>query len=182
MGCAIWAYKDWVGDLYPPGSRASDFLRLYGQRFTAVEGNTTFYSVPDAKTVARWATETPSGFQFCLKLPRDVTHTGALDSAIPKAIAFLDRMQPLGDRLGPFFAQLPPSCGPDRFNDLIAFLRSWPGDRAELALEVRHLDWFNPPHADRLNDALARLGMGRVLLDTRPIYDCPDDPQLASER
>ncbi|HZG37976.1 MAG TPA: DUF72 domain-containing protein, partial [Nodosilinea sp.] len=52
-GCAVWAFKDWVGEggFYPKGSKAGDFLRLYCDRMTTVEGNTTFYSMPDAKTI-----------------------------------------------------------------------------------------------------------------------------------
>jgi uncharacterized protein YecE (DUF72 family) len=182
IGCAIWAYKPWVGELYPPGSRAGEFLKLYGQRFTTVEGNTTFYSTPDAATVARWAKEVPEGFQFCPKLPRDITHQGVLAPHIKQTIAFLELMQGLGDRLGPLFAQLPPGYGVELWEDLLVFLQAWPKDAAPLSLEVRHRDWFQEPHATRLNDTLAELGIGRVLLDTRPIYDCPDDPQLASER
>jgi uncharacterized protein YecE (DUF72 family) len=182
IGCAIWAYKDWVGNLYPSGSRSVDFLSLYSQRLTTVEGNTTFYSIPDAKIVARWAAQTPDGFQFCLKLPRSITHQGLLAPMIPEAIAFLNQMKGLGDRLGPLFAQLPPSYSPANWEDLLAFLRSWQSDQAPLALEVRHADWFKEPHASQLNAALQDLGVGRVLLDSRPIYDCPDDPQLYSER
>ncbi|MFM7423787.1 MAG: DUF72 domain-containing protein [Elainella sp.] len=181
LGCAIWAYKDWVGELFPLGSRASQFLALYSRRFTAVEGNTTFYSVPTAATVQRWATETPSGFKFCPKLPRTLTHQGSLTDAIPDTIAFLERMQGLGDRLGPVFAQLPPSYGPNQLNDLAAFLAAVSA-QTTLAVEVRHPGWFRPESAQLLNDLLTDLGVGRVLLDTRPIYHCPDDPQLASER
>jgi uncharacterized protein YecE (DUF72 family) len=90
-------------------------------------------------------------------------------------------MQGLGDRLGILFAQLPPNYGPAEFEDLAAFLQACPTD-VRLAVELRHLDWFQPAHAMRLNQLLTDLGMGRVLLDTRPIYDCPDDPQLTSER
>ena len=43
IGCAIWGYKDWVGDLFPPGSKSGDLLALYSRRLTTVEGNTTFY-------------------------------------------------------------------------------------------------------------------------------------------
>ncbi|HEY9622180.1 MAG TPA: DUF72 domain-containing protein [Crinalium sp.] len=182
IGCAIWAYKDWVGDLFPAGSKASEFLSLYSRRFNTVEGNTTFYSIPDRQTVARWASETPDGFKFCPKLPRDITHQGALAPNLPNAIAFLDLMSGLGDRLGPLFAQLPPGYSPARLDDLTTFLQGWPSDRASLALEVRHLDWFREPHASRLNALLHKLGIGHVLLDTRPIYECPDDPQLHSER
>ena len=182
LGAALWGYKEWTGEFFPPKSRAADFLKLYSRRLTTVEGNTTFYSVPDAATVQRWAAETPTGFKVCPKLPRDVTHQGSLAERRAGAIAFLDRMQPLGDRLGPLFAQLPPSYSPSQFEDLAAFLQAWPRDRAELALEVRHIQWFQEPYAQRLNTLLQDLGIGRVLLDTRPIYDCPDDPQVLSER
>lgn len=145
-----------------------------------MEGNTTFYSVPNAETVARWAKDAPPGFEFCLKLPKSVTHNGLLAPSLPGAIAFLNHMQGLGDRLGPMFAQLPPSYGPANLTDLSNFLQGWTG--AELALEVRHPDWFKEPHNSRLNALLEDLGMGRVILDTRPIYECEDDPQLHSER
>jgi len=182
LGCAIWAYREWIGEFFPVGSRASDFLSLYSRRFTTVEGNTTFYSIPDREIVQRWGTETPPGFQFCLKLPRDITHAGLLTPAIPNTIAFLERMQPLGTRLGPFFAQLPPSYSPSQLDDLTNFLNAFPHDTFSLALEVRHRDWFKEPYAPALNDRLQSLNIARVLLDTRPIYDCPDDPQLYSER
>lgn len=182
LGCAIWAYKDWVGELYPVGSRSGDFLQLYGQRFTTVEGNTTFYSVPDADTVKRWASETPGDFRFCPKLPRDITHQGRLQPQIAAMQRFVERMSGLGDRLGPFFAQLPPSYGPAFQADLEAFLQAWPQAIAPLSVEVRHPDWFREADARALTTLLTQHGMGRVLLDTRPIYECPDDPQVQSER
>ncbi|BAU09599.1 hypothetical protein LEP3755_00700 [Leptolyngbya sp. NIES-3755] len=180
IGCAIWAYKPWVGDLFPPKSKPSDFLNLYSRRFTCVEGNTTFYSIPDRKMVDRWKSETPSGFKFCPKLPKTLTHSGKLAASISGALEFLELMQRLDDRLGVIFAQLPPKYSPANFNDLETFLRGWKG--AELALEVRHQEWFKEPYRTQLNELLKELNIGRVLLDTRPIYECDDDPQLESER
>ncbi|MBK1987137.1 DUF72 domain-containing protein [Sphaerospermopsis aphanizomenoides BCCUSP55] len=182
IGCAVWAYKGWVGELYPPGTRTTDFLHLYSRRFTTVEGNTTFYAVPNAETVTRWATETPPGFEFCLKLPRDITHQKLLQPHISEALAFLERMRPLGKHLGPMFAQLPPSYSPALLDDLQTFLAAWPRQDVPLALEVRHGDWFKEPHQSNLTALLKNLGVGRVLLDTRPVYTGEDDPQLASER
>jgi len=43
IGCAVWGYKDWVGTLFPPGSKSNELLSLYSRRLTTVEGNTTFY-------------------------------------------------------------------------------------------------------------------------------------------
>ena len=186
IGCAVWTYKDWVGDLFPSGSRPKDFLNLYSRRLTAVEGNATFYSIPDVSTVSRWAQETPEGFKFCLKLPRTVTHQGALSPHLTAALKFLDLMQPLGNRLGPLFAQLPPSYSPEFLADLQAFLTGWPRSATPIAVEVRHPDWFTAPHSMHLNALLENLGVGRVLLDTRPIYDVQAagaaDPQIMSER
>ncbi|WP_413200832.1 DUF72 domain-containing protein [Nostoc piscinale] len=182
IGCAVWAYKGWVGEFYPPSTRATEFLRVYSRRFTTVEGNTTFYAVPNQETVSRWAAETPLGFEFCLKLPRDITHKGLLQPHIPTALKFLEGMQPLGKRLGPMFVQLPPSYPGKLIDDLTAFLEVWPRKTVPLALEVRHLDWFKEPYSSQLTALLESLGVGRVLLDSRPIYNGEDDPQLQSER
>jgi uncharacterized protein YecE (DUF72 family) len=187
-GCAVWAFKDWVGEgkFYPRGSKAADFLRLYGDRMTAVEGNTTFYSMPDAKTIERWAATMPAGFRFCPKLPRAFSHQGKLVPWVENAHRFLGTLAPLTDRLGPLFIQLPPTYGPEHLADLREFLARWPRQTQPIAVEVRHPDWFADPHATRLNQMLTSLGVGRVLLDTRPIYDGIDaadvDPQLGSER
>lgn len=186
LGCAVWAYRDWVGPFYPPRARADDFLRLYGERLTAVEGNTTFYSIPDAQTVDRWAAQTPETFRFCPKVPRIYSHSGPLMPYLQSAIAFLRTLQRLGPRLGPLMLQLPPSYGPNLIKDLGDFLIGWPREEAPIAVEVRHPDWFRLPDATHLNDLLQRLGVARVLLDTRPMYDGLaagfSDPQMGSAR
>ena len=181
LGCAIWSYKDWVGNLYPPKSRPRDFLNLYSRRFTAVEGNTTFYAIPSESTIAKWVAQTPPGFKFCPKLHRQITHQGLLTPQLPKALSFLTRMLDLGDRLGTVFIQLPPSYSPEYFGDLTEFLTVCSQSDVSLALEVRHSDWFDR-ECDRLNSLLTKLDIARVLLDTRPIYNCPDDPQIGSPR
>ena len=86
LGCAVWSYKDWVGNLYPPKSQPRDFLNLYSRRFTTVEGNTTFYAIPSAQTIEKWVEQTPLGFKFCPKLHRQITHQGLLTPRIPDAI------------------------------------------------------------------------------------------------
>lgn len=183
LGCAVWAYKGWVGDFYPARSRQTDFLRLYSQRLTAVEVNATFYAVPNKETVRRWAADTPPGFAFCPKLPRELTHRGLLQPSIPEALQFVELMREFGDRLGPIFMQLPPQYGPELLLDLTKFLRAWPHETVPLAVEVRHADWFREPHALALTSLLEQFAIGRVLLDTRPIYQgLDDDPQIGNER
>lgn len=186
LGCAVWAFKDWVGEFYPPKSQATHFLRLYGERMTTVEGNTTFYSIPSADLVQRWRQQVPGSFRFCPKLPQGVTHQGALMPQQPAALDFLKLMQALGDRLGPIMVQLPPSYSPLQFQDLADFLAAWPRQTAPIALEVRHLDWFQDRWPDQLNGLLQDLGVGRILLDSRPVYaweaEGEADPQRHSHR
>ncbi len=170
IGCAVWGHKSWVGELYPKGSKSAEFLQLYSKRFTTVEGNTTFYAVPDRETVANWASQMSKGFEFCPKLPRQLTHNGLSEPSIPSALEFLEQMRGFGHHLGPIFAQLPPSYEPASLGDLAAFLKAWPRSEAPLAIEVRHADWDKEPHASHLNALLQELGVGRVVLDTRPAY------------
>jgi uncharacterized protein YecE (DUF72 family) len=182
LGCAIWAYKGWLGDLYPVHSPSSQFLCLYGERLTTVEVNASFYASPSPAMVAKWTEQTPAGFEFCPKLPRSISHEGALRPKIAAALQFIELIQGLGERLGPIFMQLPPGYGPSAFSDLAAFLGGLRDSGVEFAVEVRHPQWFQPQATKRLDTLLTELGMGRVILDTRPIYECEDDPQVTSER
>lgn len=181
IGLAIWGYKNWLGDLFPAKTRSTDFLKCYGERFSIVEGNTTFYSIPNAETVQRWRQETPPGFKFFPKLPKSVTHNGRLMPYLPQAFQFLDLMQGLDDRLGGLFLQLPPSYSPTSWTDLELFLSSWrSATHVPFFLEVRHIQWFETRHRDRLNALLSELKIDRVILDTRPMYDADDNPQQYS--
>jgi uncharacterized protein YecE (DUF72 family) len=76
------------------------------------------------------------------------------------------------------FLQLPPRYSPKLLNDLQAFLDRWPQD-VRLAVEVRHLDWFDAPHDDSLNALLREHNMARVTIDTRPIRDLSGEEILA---
>ncbi len=206
IGCAVWSYPGWVGQVYPPKTPAKDYLRVYSHHFPAVEGNTTFYAIPDQATIDRWITQTSPGFKFCLKFPRAITHNGSLEPYLLAAQAFITQMQALGDKLGVLFIQLPPNYAPsDKFADLAAFLtglacrdvsnsllsvlsRSMPEETSgsrpaapAIALEVRHLDWFKSPHQEQLNQLLCKLGVGRVILDSRPIYEPTTDEKVAFE-
>lgn len=177
MGCAMWAFKGWAGGLYPLRANPSDFLKLYVERLTTVEGNTTFYAIPSQDTVNKWAQEMPSGFHFCPKLPRALTHEGPIKGRAKDGLQFQARMMGLGDRLGPSFLQLPPDYGPDMLEDLDGFLSSgWDLRASPLTVEVRHPAWFEAEHSKRLDHCLRRHGAGRVCLDARPVYECPAEP------
>jgi uncharacterized protein YecE (DUF72 family) len=178
IGCPIWSWKGWVGNFYPEGTKPSEFLHEYTRRLTTVEGNTTFYAVPAQKTLEGWAEEMPPTFRFCPKVPKAISHEGKLMDNVERAREFIKIMQQLGTRLGPMFLQLPPRYSPKLIGDLTAFLAAWPPD-VRLAVEVRHLDWFDSPQDEALNELLSEHNMARVTIDTRPIRDLDGDEILA---
>ena len=177
LGCPIWSFKGWVGNFYPKGTKPADFLREYARRLTTIEGNTTFYAVPAPKTVESWIEHTPETFRFCPKIPKAISHNGKLLDTIDRALEFIHAMRPLGPRLGPMFLQLPPRYSPNLLGDLQAFLSRMPSD-IHLAVEVRHLDWFESPFHEALNQLLSSHNMARVTIDTRPIRSLAGDKIL----
>jgi uncharacterized protein YecE (DUF72 family) len=177
IGCPIWSFKGWVGNFYPEDTKPKEYLREYSRRVTTIEGNTTFYAVPAQKTIETWVAETPPAFRFCPKVPKAISHEGTLLDNVPRAQEFVDVMRGLGDRLGPMFLQLPPRFTPEQIAELQTFLTQWPRD-VRLAVEVRHLDWFDTPYDGYLNQLLTNQNMARVTIDTRPIRDLAGDEIL----
>lgn len=170
LGCPVWAHEPWRGTFFTAAARREEFLPQYAEVFDTAEGNATFYGLPAPATVARWAAEAPATFRFCLKFPRAITHDLQLVGAEAATREFLDRVAPLGARLGPFFLQLHPSFGARRLGDLAAYLRALPRDRA-YAVEVRHAEFFDAGPAEReLNAVLTELGIDRVAFDTRGLF------------
>ncbi|HEX3643114.1 MAG TPA: DUF72 domain-containing protein, partial [Ktedonobacteraceae bacterium] len=99
IGCPMWGYKEWVGSgkLFPPRTSASDFLRLYSRKLTTVEGNTIFYALPSAETIARWVQDTPPTFRFCPKVLRSISHAQDLAAQKEETSVFIERMRGFGE-------------------------------------------------------------------------------------
>ena len=68
IGTASWTDPGFVERWYPKKMAAHERLAWYAQHFEMVEVNSTFYSVPDARTVERWCATTPDNFTFDVKL------------------------------------------------------------------------------------------------------------------
>src|SRR5256714_12794319 len=68
IGTASWTDPGFVERWYPKKMAAHELLAWYAQHFEMVEVNSTFYSVPDARTVERWCATTPDSFTFDVKL------------------------------------------------------------------------------------------------------------------
>ena len=170
-GCAKWGRKEWIGNLYPEGTKDKDFLDHYVQHFNAIELNSTFYGT--RKVVAEsWAQRAVDGFKFCPKFFRTISHYKRLKGAEEVAEAFLYIMNSFGDNLGPSFLQMPDNFTPSKFADLEHFIK-WLPDDVPIAVELRHTDWFTDKAvADDLFHMMKENNKGMVITDTAGRRDC----------
>ncbi|MEH6565163.1 MAG: DUF72 domain-containing protein [Halopseudomonas sp.] len=174
LGCTQWSEPAWQRALYTSDSDADQRLAQYCSVFGAVEGNTTFYSLPSAERVARWAELMPADFRFCAKLPREVSHGARLDAHSASLQLFFSRMAPLEQRLGPIWLQLPQRFGPAGMAELLAFLDALPGE-FDYAVEVRHIDFFRKDATEQeFNRQLHQRGIERIIFDTRALFASAD--------
>ncbi|GGS45189.1 hypothetical protein GCM10010171_45270 [Actinokineospora fastidiosa] len=172
VGCAMWTHKAWPGRFMPQSTPAKERLRAYAGWCNAVEGNTTFYATPSRTTVATWAQQTGPEFRFVLKLPKVVTHERRLAGVEVEMRAFLDAIEPLGDR-AVLWTQLPGSFGPPDVDTLGRFLRRLPADR-QRAVEVRHPRFFTDADSTSLLEkVLAHANAEWVPFDTTVFFQNP---------
>ena len=113
-----------LGRLVLPGRHRlrPRFLAHYASEFATVELDTTFYAIPRLSTIAGWRERTPAGFRFAAKFPQAITHEKGLVNCADDALAFVDAMSSLDQKLGPLLLQMPPSWGAGALDTLTSFL------------------------------------------------------------
>jgi uncharacterized protein YecE (DUF72 family) len=134
--------------------------------FRAVEVDSTFYAVPDARAVRGWFERTPPEFTFALKMPKEVTHELRLRNADELVRDFLDRARELEKKLGPVLLQMGPDFGPEELPALEQFLPRLPRD-LRFAVELRDRRWMRADTLPRLLELLAGYGVALALSDAR---------------
>ena len=137
--------------------RPADYLAFYAEHFHTVEVDSTFYGCPSVRTVSNWATRTPEGFVFSVKVPQVITHEKALVDCDADLKQFLDTMNILGPKLGPIVLQFP-FFNRNIFRDrhefldrLVPFIKKLP-DAHRFAIEIRNRSWLDAEFANLLRD------------------------------
>jgi len=143
VGTSGFSYPPWRGSFYPAKLPATDMLAFYAQHLPTVEINNTFYRMPDAALLERWAAATPADFVFALKSSRRITHELRLHDAQSAVERFASGAATLGKKLGPVLFQLPPWLHKDRerLEAFLALLAQF-GHGLRPAFEFRHASWF----------------------------------------
>ncbi|MEU4649209.1 DUF72 domain-containing protein [Nocardia fluminea] len=165
VGTSGWQYRDWRGELYPPGLPVRRWLEHYAGSFATVESNNAFYRLPSRENFAGWRERTPADFVMAVKASRYLTHIKRLRDPAEPVQRLLDRTEGLGDRLGPILLQLPPTLRADP-ELLDNCLRCFPGT-VRVAVEPRHDSWWT----DEIRDVLRSRGAALTWADrdSRPI-------------
>lgn len=155
IGASGWHYEHWKGPFYPYKTPNKELLSHYSRHFKTTEINNTFYKLPSEKAMMEWRDSTPDDFIFSVKASRFITHMKKLKDPELTLPSFLERIDLLGEKLGPILFQLPPKWryNGERFRRFVAAL---PDDH-RYAFEFRDPSWVN-------DDSLEAMGEKHIAL------------------
>ncbi len=172
VGCAKWGRKDWIGRIYPEGTRESDFLAHYGRFFNSIELNATFYRLPSITQTSAWSKQVGSEFRFSPKVSQIISHIKRLKDVKELSDRFFRGITGFGEKLGPVFLMPHPAIGPKGFDTLRAFVDAMPSD-VKVFVEMRHKEWFGDQESfKKLFDFFESAGVGSVITDAAGRRDC----------
>jgi uncharacterized protein YecE (DUF72 family) len=165
VGGTGWGQTQWLGKVYPRGTRPKDFLGHYVRQFNSIELNALWYNLQPKSVIERWAALAGPAFRFCPKFSNTISHERLLEGVDRDTELFIDHMRSFGGTLGPAFLQLPESYGPSRAAALHTFLRGLPRD-FQTCVELRHEGWFGTAAVRETWELMESLGIGAVITDT----------------
>lgn len=131
---------------FPPEFQDKTRLNYYSSLFNSLEVNSTFYKLPMARTVEKWAADVPNDFLFTFKLSKTITHARELQYNAEDVSRFLNVIDLAGKKKGCILVQFPASIRVSAFrkvrqllDDLLAtgLLEGW-----HLAVEFRDKSWY----------------------------------------
>jgi uncharacterized protein YecE (DUF72 family) len=192
IGTCSWADEALAKSWYPKGTKPADRLAYYAERYDTVEVDSTFYRLPEAAMVARWAERTPPGFVMHVKVFGMMTrHPVRLeqlppelrDEAQPDERGRVDRpsRELRSEVFGRFLAALEPLRAAGKLGGLLFQLPSyivykqsslayleWARAQVtghEMLVEFRHASWLDDENREATLAFLEERGMSYVTVD-----------------
>ena len=141
VGCSGWRYWKWRDSFYA-GVPQQDWFGVYLKRFDTVEINASFYSWPTVAGVQAWRRQPgKKKFIYTVKVSEHITHIKKFKGTKTLVKDFGMIADILGDRMGCFLFQLPPSYRytKARLDNIVSQLD--PARRN--VVEFRHKSWWN---------------------------------------
>lgn len=165
VGCAKWGRPEWVGKLYPKGTKAADFLEAYAKQYNCIELNAISYQLPTAEQLEGWKSKVGKDFLFCPKFSDTITHRKRLKNVDRELDSYMKAVYQLGKHLGPVFLLPHPQMAPKALDTIVEFIRLVPKD-IRLFLEFRHPDWFVKQNFEEACAIMEDMKTGMVITDT----------------
>lgn len=163
VGTSGYAYSEWVGKFYPPGTRSGQMLPYYATQFPLVELNFTFYGMPTPTDLENQLKKAPAGFQFVVKLHQSLSHAHDLKQA--RLFNFAVDPVAKANALSALLCQYPQRFHRSTKNEklVLDLAERFPG--RTYAIEFRHHSWAG---TDVLH-WLGEHGISVVSVDAPPI-------------
>jgi uncharacterized protein YecE (DUF72 family) len=114
VGMSGFSYPEWIGDVYPAGTKREGMLAEYAKIFNAVEINMSFRRTPEGSTIDRWRESVPEAFRFTMKANQRITHWRRLVDVGEDISELTERFGRMGERLGTLLFQVPATLKFDR--------------------------------------------------------------------
>jgi len=140
IGTAVWNVPDANAEQF---AGEGTHLMRYAQRMKCAEINSSFRCEHKMETYRKWAASVPDDFRFSVKMSREVTHQGKLQTETRATVKrFLERTSGLGQKRGPILLQVPPKLSFDAegAGEFFRMLRELYG--GAVVFEPRHSSWF----------------------------------------
>jgi uncharacterized protein YecE (DUF72 family) len=144
IGTSGYSYNEWVGTVYPEGTKTKDYLACYAGLFPTVELNFSYYTMPQAKNLAKMLVDGGPKLRFSIKAHKSLTHEIDPNQWEGEAKTYIDAIEPMlgAGRLDAVLFQFPYSFKYEdenrRYLDkLLKFFKDIP-----TAVEFRKADWY----------------------------------------
>jgi len=172
VGCAKWGRPDWVGKIYPKGTKPANFLDEYAKQFNCIEYNAIFYKLPSKTDIEKYQKQTNKDFKFFPKFHEPITHRKRLKNCEKELDEFWEVYNQLGKNAGPVFLMPHPQMNPNKNLETIQeFIQMVPKD-VDLHIEFRHESWYEKPHTDNIYNWLEKNKRGSIITDAAGRRDC----------
>ena len=178
VGTSGFSFKDWIGEVYPPGIKSQEMLAYYERvfGFKALEVNFTYYTLPSKRTMESFVRRTSPDFLYAVKAYRGLTHERGKDLDL-LIKAFKDGVSPLNGNLKALLFQFPYSFVPgnESFDYLKLIRDEFQG--MGTVVEFRNTKWSD----ERYMEVLKELSLGYCVVDEPKIKGLlPFFPALTS--
>jgi uncharacterized protein YecE (DUF72 family) len=141
VGCSGFHYKGWKEVFYPKGVPVRKWFEYYGEHFSTLELNVTFYRFPEVPMLKSWYERSAPGFSFSVKAPRIITHYKKLNECDQFLRDFYQTVKEgLGEKASCILFQFPPKYAytEERLEKIIKSL----DPKFPNVVEFRHESWW----------------------------------------